>query len=200
MFWNNCSRAIAPRQFVTTSHRRSRTLLAVLSVVLFGAACQASPATAPPPAPVASAPAADARQAPAPAPAAADRYDLGRDETRGGHTLARHVGRSDADLSERLRREPQISAASTYTDRVTAERVVALTLARNRARIDQWLGRRGSRPNLALDYVGDPREPIGRSLSRRTPRPIPCSNAVVVLRWDGQRGFIVLTSYPEATR
>ena len=40
----------------------------------------------------------------------------------GGHTLARHVDKTDAELAERLRLEPQLSAASTYTDRAVAER------------------------------------------------------------------------------
>ena len=164
-------------------------------------ACQPAPSasvqsTTSPAAP----PPVEARQAPTTDLASA-RYDLGRDEARGGHTLARHVGRSDAELKERLQREPNISAASTYTDRATAERIVARALARNRTRVDQWLARKGSRPNLVLDYrssAGD--EPIGRSLPRRSSQPVPCSDAVVVLRWDGQRGFLVLTSYPEARR
>jgi hypothetical protein len=149
----------------------------------------------------APAPAAQAREAPpaAASTAATGGYDLSRDEARGGHTLGRHVGRSDADLKERLRRE-QISAASTYSDRTTAERVVARALAGQRGRVNQWLARQGSRPNLALDYHGQPREIIGRSLTRRSAQTIPCTDAVVVLRSDGGRGFIVLTSYPEISR
>ena len=179
-----------------------------LLTLVLQVACQAATPAPPPqassaPAP-APAPAAEAREAPAPpqsrAPAVnSTGYDLARDEARGGHTLARHVGRTDAQLKERLRRE-QISAASTFTDRATAERVVARALARQRARVDQWLARTGSRPNLALDYRGDGREIIGRSVTRRGPQTIPCTDAVVVLRWDGKRGFIVLTSYPEASR
>jgi hypothetical protein len=182
---------------------RSTSRLAGLIVLIVHLGCQPAPAS-PPQQTVApaSVPGAETRQAPSGrdnAPAAADRYDLQRDETRGGHTLARHVGRSDADLRARLRRE-QISAASTYTDRAIAERVVARTLARQRSRVDRWLARRGPRPNLALDYHGQPREIIGRSLTRRSPQPLPCTDAVVVLRWDGGRGFIVLTSYPEISR
>ena len=78
---------------------------------------------------------------------------------------------------------------------------MARALAGNRARVDQWLARKGSWPNLVLDSRGNPgEEPIGRSLARRGPQPIACSDAVVVLRWDGQRGFFVLTSDPEARR
>jgi len=189
---------------------RATAWLGLLTLVLQVACQAATPAPPPPqassaPAPApAPAPAAATREAPAPpasrAPAADNTgYDLARDEARGGHTLARHVGRTDAQLRDRLQRE-QISAASTYTDRATAERVVARTLARQRSRVDQWLARKGSRPNLALDYRGDGREAIGRSLTRRSSQTIPCTDAVVVLRWDGSRGFIVLTTYPEVSR
>ncbi len=65
-------------------------------------------------------------------PPAANRYDLARDEERGGHTLQRHVARTDAQLRERLQRERNISAASTWTDRETAETVVAEGLAAER--------------------------------------------------------------------
>jgi hypothetical protein len=184
------------------SRRRSILWLAIVLAASAQLSCQGTPPPAPPPqAEVAAPPSPASRQAPpAEVTAAADRYDLGRDESRGGHTLARHVGRTDADLRERLRRERQISAASTYTDRATAERVVARTLSRNRARVDQWLARQGSRPNLALDYRGEKRQPIGRSIMRRSPQPFICTDAVVVLRGDGPRAFIVLTSYPEVSR
>jgi hypothetical protein len=161
--------------------------------------CGASPPASSPAQADVSAIHADAPREETASARASDRYDLERDERRGGHTLARHVGRSDADLRARLRREPQISAASTYTDLVTAERVVALALAQHRRRVDDWLSRQGARPNLALDYrAGD--EPIGRSLTRRGQRVVDCSDAVVVLRWDGGNGFYVLTSYPELSR
>src|SRR3954447_16923585 len=48
-------------------------------------------------------------------------YNLERDEQAGGHTLRRHVGRTDDQLRERVGRERDISAASTYTDQASAE-------------------------------------------------------------------------------
>jgi hypothetical protein len=133
--------------------------------------------------------------------AQAPRRDLAIDERNGGHTLARHVGRSDAQLAQRLREQPGISAASTYPDLDTAETVVGATLARERAQVSAWSGRSGSRPNLALRYRGNPRTPIGRSMRRGRPRADPCPDAVVVLRWDVRRAaFLVLTSYPETRR
>ena len=133
--------------------------------------------------------------------AQAPRRDLAADERCGGHTLARHVGKTNRELSDRLRQQPDISAASTYTDLRTAETVVGAALARERGRIATWSARRGSRPNLALRYTSPGPRPIGRSWQRGKIAPDGCFQAVVVLRWDAARGaFCVLTSYPEVAR
>ncbi len=133
-------------------------------------------------------------------PARTAGYDLEADEALGGHTLERHVGKSDRDLADRLRREPQISAASTYTDRATAGRVVGAAVRQSDARIRTWAGRGGGgRPNLVLNYSEPGGRAIGRSLSRRARTSIDASRALVVLRWlPREQRWIVLTSYPEA--
>jgi hypothetical protein len=131
-------------------------------------------------------------------PQAAERYDLARDENRGGHTLSRHLGRTDAELRERLAREPNISAASTWTDRDTAEVTIAEALRAERGRIDNWLRRGTPRTNLALQYNAG--RAIGRSLRRGDGHTVDCTRAVIVLRADGPNSFYVLTSYPEANR
>jgi len=127
---------------------------------------------------------------------AAPRYDLARDEERGGHTLDRHVARTDEQLRERLERERNISAASTWTDRETAETVVAEALAAERGRVERWMQRGYPRANLALHYEAG--RMIGRSLRRGDDRTVDCTNAVIVLRADGPASFYVLTTYPEA--
>src|SRR5690242_16420966 len=68
--------------------------------------------------------------------------DLAKDEAAGGHTLARHVGRSDDELRERLSRE-HISAASTYTDRATAEAAVGAAIAANQSKVYEWVAGAG---------------------------------------------------------
>jgi hypothetical protein len=131
---------------------------------------------------------------------AAQSYDLAADEVRGGHTLERHTGKTDAELAERLRRERQISAASTYTDAATASRVVGAALAANRSRVSAWASRSGSRPNLVLLYRDPGPGPIGRSLNRNAKSARNCSSARVVIRWQERDGrWIVLTSYPETS-
>jgi len=122
------------------------------------------------------------------------RYDLSRDEERGGHTLRKHVGRTDDELRQRLEREHNISAASTWTDRGAAEETVAAALQAERSKIENWQRRGEPRPNLALHFgVG---HQIGRSLVRGATEVVPCTEAVIVLRADGE-AFYVLTTYPE---
>jgi hypothetical protein len=98
-----------------------------------------------------------ARDAAAPSPSnpreSGSGRDLSVDESMGGHTLARHVGKTDAELSSRLRRERQISSASTYTDRETADRAVGAAVAASHAKITAWERRNGRRPNLVLHYI-----------------------------------------------
>src|SRR5260370_39764619 len=66
-------------------------------------------------------------------------YNLGRDEQRGGHTLARHVARTDEEVRERLAQERNISAASTRTRRETAEAVGVESLGAERSGGGRWM-------------------------------------------------------------
>jgi hypothetical protein len=120
--------------------------------------------------------------------------NLSRDESLGGHTLARHIGKSDDELRERLQHE-RVSAASAYTDLASAERAVGAAIAANEQRIHEWTTKSGGHPNLALDYESP--EPIGRTLRRGQASSTPCSHALVVLKWRPPSDYFVLTSYPE---
>ena len=122
------------------------------------------------------------------------RRDLAQDEAAGGHTLERHVARTDPQLRERLDREPEISAASTYTDRATAERVVGLALQEHQAAVQRWARQAGDRQNLVIDY--DAGEVIGRTIRQGERSARAVRSAVVVLRAAGANWY-VLTSYPD---
>jgi len=138
----------------------------------------------------------EAQATPSPSTLSAGRYDLQRDEERGGHTLKKHVGRTDRQLQERLEHERNISAASTWTNLDSAETTVAAALRVERGRIENWMRRGSPRANLALHY--DAGRIIGRSLRRGDPQTVDCTAAVIVLRASGPDSFYVLTTYPEA--
>jgi hypothetical protein len=166
------------------------SLLVTLSVT--GCDQQKAPSPVPPPA---------ASQAPAPDRSfkSSSSHDLSVDEAMGGHTLARHVARTDDELRERLRREPAISSASTYIDRANAEAVVGAALSSAPRSFDAWRRRTGRRPNFVLHF--EAHRVIGRSLARGQSHASPCKDALVIVRWDDRRQqFYVLTSYPEDRR
>jgi hypothetical protein len=99
--------------------KRRRLLIALLVVAAvgiwqWGRVRPSDDDPGPPPAFVEATPAGGRIASAPPAPAeTADlpSRDLSADESRGGHTLARHVGMTDAALRARLAREPGISAA-----------------------------------------------------------------------------------------
>ena len=97
-------------------------------------------------------------------------------------------------MRERLERERDISAASTWTDLDAADETVGEALQANRPRIEQWEERGSRRPNLALHYNAG--HMIGRSMYRGSDQSEPVTHAVIVLRSDGP-GFFVLTTYPQ---
>jgi hypothetical protein len=121
--------------------------------------------------------------------------DLSQDEKAGGHILRKHVGQTEEQLRERLQRERNITGASTYTDRATAEHAVGAAIAQSHDRIERWLSRSGGHPNLVLDY--DSETPIGRTINRGENQSRPCAHALVVLKYAGPDQYYVLTSYPE---
>ena len=120
--------------------------------------------------------------------------DLEQDERAGGHILRKHVGQSEEDLRRRLRRDENITGASTYTDRTTAEHVVGAAIAQSQDQIQSWL-RQSRHPNLVLDYDGT--QAIGRTMNRGEVHSRPCTHALVVLKYAGANRYYVLTSYPE---
>ncbi len=170
---------------------RLSLILAVLAVALGGlVACQPTSSTS-----GASAATAEHTNRSGAVSASGPARDLSQDEAVGGHVLRKHVGRTDEQLLERLDHERNISGASTYTDRGTAERAVGAAIAQSQDRIQRWLNRSGGRPNLVLDYDSD--QPIGRTISRGERRSRACSHALVVLKYDPPSSYYVLTSYPE---
>jgi toxin YxiD len=121
--------------------------------------------------------------------------DLRQDEAAGGHILRKHVGQTEEQLRQRLERERNITGASTYTDRSTAEHAVGAAIAQSQSEIQNWLSRPGRHPNLVLDY--DSEDPVGRTMNRGEVHSRPCTHALVVLKYSGANHYYVLTSYPE---
>jgi hypothetical protein len=121
---------------------------------------------------------------------------LQQQEAAGGHTLARHVGRSDGELVRRLRRDRRIRDASTYLAAASAEADIAGVLAADRDRINAWAAEAPLGATRAWDAGRD--HVVGRVASRppRLGNVTDASHLRVVVRKTGATTCLLLTSFP----
>ncbi|MFJ2637634.1 RNase A-like domain-containing protein [Streptomyces sp. NPDC087511] len=89
--------------------------------------------------------------------------DLAAAEGMGnGHTLDKHVGKTDEQLLQRMRDEskadgtPKIPGASTYADMESAQRLTQYALRDNTNEINKWLGEDPPRPMAEFDTTSVP--------------------------------------------
>ncbi len=92
---------------------------------------------------------------------------LAHEGVEGGHTLAKHVGKSPEFLRHRLATEPNITAASTFYDREVAESAISAVLHDNRGKISAWLAT--SKRELALSTRT--KKPVGVVISEESTEP-----------------------------
>lgn len=117
-----------------------------------------------------------------------------------GHTIERHVGRTNQQLLDRA--NPPSgggpSAASSFDILADAERFIAGAIAADPDAVDEYLAGEGE-GNLRLRHCF-PDEVTGRTVARGSQQVTPASCVLVVLRRDDARdpGYIVLTAYPVA--
>ncbi|MCW3185767.1 hypothetical protein OJO68_23340 [Escherichia coli] len=117
-------------------------------------------------------------------------------EQLGGHTIARHVGKTDKELINRLASNRRISGASTYTNGSIAERVISQTINENRSKVVTWLKNANAGERLRLDHIGATGEVISRGISKGQSTVSDLTNARVILQSTGNGKYHILTSFP----
>jgi hypothetical protein len=111
----------------------------------------------------------------------------------GGHTIRKHVGKTDAQLRERLVREPGLDRASTFTNLRAAEEAISDVMRAQSKQIAAWAS--GSASTLRLKGILG--KPVGRVLLRSTGKSHDARTVTVVLK-RGQHNdmpFYILTAY-----
>lgn len=111
-----------------------------------------------------------------------------------GHTVIKHVNKTDGWLLQRLANEPHITASSSFTNLGVAESVISTTIEANQARIATWLSG-SSNATLTLPYTGA--AVIGRSVVRGETVVREVTNANIILKKLPGGGYHVNTAYPK---
>ncbi|PGZ96722.1 hypothetical protein COE51_16495 [Bacillus pseudomycoides] len=114
---------------------------------------------------------------------------------KNGHTLERHVGKTEEQLKERLRTD-KVSVASTYYDKETATKAVKDSLKQHEKEINTWL-KESKENRLVLNTKHA--FPVGKAVFKKDMRVKDgLRNTVTVLQKDkgSELGFKIVTSYP----
>ena len=121
---------------------------------------------------------------------------LQQQESLGGHTISRHVNKTDQELVNRLIKTPRISAASTYPNLSTAATNIQAALSANSMTLNNWFGIAATGEKRAVNYTAH--TVVGRTAIR----PPSLSNIVnsrklrAVMKKTAQGKCLLLTSYP----
>uniref|UniRef100_A8GJ82 Filamentous haemagglutinin family outer membrane protein n=1 Tax=Serratia proteamaculans (strain 568) TaxID=399741 RepID=A8GJ82_SERP5 len=119
---------------------------------------------------------------------------LAAHEAAGGHLIDRHVGKTEAELLNRVS-TGNVKSASSFTDRATAEAVTSKAIDSNQAKINSYLS--GSQKGyLEIDYQSN--VPIGISVSRGSTNVSSVTNARIIIARDPSMpaGYKIITGYP----
>ncbi len=119
---------------------------------------------------------------------------LRQQESLGGHTIERHIAKSDAYLRNRLNTS-NISAASTFTELNQAGQVIVNAINANSSRVNSW--RNSSSSSLVLNYTH--RRTVGRIMYRSNLNSTVNSSGLRIVlrkRSSAPNGYYVLTAYP----
>ncbi|MBB5503462.1 RNase A-like domain-containing protein [Paraburkholderia sp. MM5384-R2] len=115
----------------------------------------------------------------------------------GGHTLQKHVGKNEAWLRERLKREPKRKIVSSFITLEHAERAISETVQANAVRIRTWVQSPTRNAKITVTKVvsGD----IGYGVTRVTGELTRMNNVFVTLKYEPYNGmpYYILTAYLE---
>jgi hypothetical protein len=122
--------------------------------------------------------------------------DLMAEEAAGGHTIARHVGKTEVELRAGLVRDTRIPAASSFRNIEEAERFVSDALRRNAAGIQSWAANAAVGRDYQIVYRTG--QAVGYGVLRSTGALEPMSGMRMFLRKTtlANKIYFVLTAYP----
>lgn len=117
----------------------------------------------------------------------------------GGHTILKHVGKTEAELRARLAAQPWIRGAGSFSTLDVAERAISSGLRANAARIQAWASQAsaaGGAPTLTL--VHNASSVIGYGVMRASNTLQNMTRLQIILKFEMYNGnpYYILTAYP----
>lgn len=122
--------------------------------------------------------------------------DLMAEEASGGHTIAEHIGKTEAELRLRLSQEPRITAASSFRNLSEAEQFVSQAVRRNAGAIKAWA--QTARAGDVRAFVYGAGKSVGSGVLRSAGKMQTMTSVRVVLEKTqiANKIYFVLTAYP----
>ncbi len=112
--------------------------------------------------------------------------------THRGHTLSKHVGKTEEELAGRFETEPRLQFSSSFPDRATAETAVAKAIRDHPQAIAAWLASKAP----ALRIQADVGTVVGKSVSRNGTIINTSKVQVILKREDSMLGYYIKTAFP----
>lgn len=115
----------------------------------------------------------------------------------GGHTILKHIGKTEPELRARLLAQRGIPAASTFKSLEVAERTLYEAMRANRAAIEAWA--RTAAPGAKQAFFYTAKESVGQGVVRATNTLVQMNKVRFVLKMEQYNGklFYILTAFPE---
>lgn len=115
----------------------------------------------------------------------------------GGHTIAKHVGRTEQELRARLLQEPRLRAASSFSSLDVAERALFRAMRANRAAIEAWARHAAVGARQPFTYIA--KEVVGHGIPRATGQLVQTRKVLFVLKAQHHNGklYYILTAFPD---
>jgi hypothetical protein len=115
----------------------------------------------------------------------------------GGHTLLKHVGKTEAQMRARLAAEPKRSVVPSFTNQQAAEWAISEAMNANATLIKSWANSAGSYSRF--DFIFDVGRNVGCGVVRESGTVVPMSKVKIILKYQKYNGmpYYILTSYLE---
>jgi len=109
-----------------------------------------------------------------------------------GHTIRKHVRKTQEELAQRFKDDPNLKWSSSFTDRHTAEAAIAHALDKHRDAVRNWLAQSWPTYRFVVDVGAD----LGRSMARNGTM-VRTSKVHVTLRKENTMlGYYIKTAFP----